>query len=118
MKLLTKPARAKLLANFQATSEAVNRGDTPPDHKPVVKLFNPCGAATWLVTELDPDGDSAFGLCDLGFGQPELGYFSIQALASTRVAMGLGIERDLHWKADKTLSQYAEIARENQHIVC
>jgi hypothetical protein len=25
------------------------------DFEPVVKLFNSCGAGTWLLTELDPD---------------------------------------------------------------
>jgi hypothetical protein len=118
VKLLTKPIRAKLEANYRATGEALANGQTPPDHMPVVKLFNPCGGATWLFTELDPeDGDSAFGLCDLGFGEPELGYASIAALASTRVGMGLGIERDIHWKATKTLSQYANEARKNGEII-
>ena len=51
MKLLTKKLRERLLAN------GVRRG---VDHCPAVKFFNPCGAATWLFTELDEDGDSAF----------------------------------------------------------
>ncbi len=38
------------------------------DHVPVVNLFDPTGPATWLLTELDADGDTLFGLCDLGFG--------------------------------------------------
>jgi hypothetical protein len=33
------------------------------DHVPVVKFFNPVGAATWLATELDEDHDTIFGLC-------------------------------------------------------
>ena len=33
------------------------------DHVPVVKFFNPVGAATWLATELDEDNDTLFGLC-------------------------------------------------------
>ena len=85
------------------------------DPRPVVKLFNPCGAATWLLTELfTEDGvDMAFGLCDLGFGTPELGYVSIDELADIRVMGGLlGIERDRHFIADKTLSEYAAEARE------
>ena len=47
------------------------------DHIPVVKLFNPMGPATWLLCELDADGDTLFGLCDLGVGEPELGYVSL-----------------------------------------
>jgi Protein of unknown function (DUF2958) len=27
---------------------------------------------TWLLTELDPDHELAFGLCDLGMGVPRL----------------------------------------------
>jgi hypothetical protein len=51
------------------------------DFKLVVKLFNPCGAATWLLTELDPDDpDIGFGLCDLGLGSPELGSVRISEL--------------------------------------
>ena len=46
MELITSAQREKLLAN------GANRG---ADHMPVVKLFNPCGAGTWLVTELDPE---------------------------------------------------------------
>ena len=51
MKLLTKKLRERLLAN------GVRRG---VDHCPAVKFFNPSGAATWLFTELDEDGDLLF----------------------------------------------------------
>jgi len=81
------------------------------DCKPVVKLFNPRGAATWLLTECDENG-IAFGLCDLGMGFPELGSVSIPEL----IAVGF-IERDLHFKATKTLSEYANEARVNQGII-
>src|SRR3546814_19613001 len=50
------------------------------DPCPVVKFFNPLGAATWLATELGRDGDTLFGLADLGFGCPELGYFSLSEI--------------------------------------
>ncbi|MFN0145959.1 MAG: DUF2958 domain-containing protein [Dehalococcoidia bacterium] len=62
-----------------------------------VKFFNPTGAATWYATEFDGD-DLFFGLCDLGFGEPELGYFSLSELLSVRVRFGLTIERDTSWK--------------------
>ena len=55
------------------------------DFEPVVKLFTPDGNATWLLTELDPNGAYlAFGLCDLGLGEPELGYVSLPELAAAR----------------------------------
>lgn len=89
------------------------------DFPPVVKLFNPCGAATWLLSELDEDGDTAFGLCDLGMGEPELGYVSLAELAEIRLRFGLYIERDEHFTANKTLGEYATAARKLGRIeVC
>jgi hypothetical protein len=112
MMLLTKAIRAKLLANGRKSAE---NGDG--DFEPVVKLFNPAGAATWLLTELDPDNeDIAFGLADLGFGTPELGSVSISELAAFRGRLGLGIERDRYFTADKRLSEYADEARKAGRI--
>ena len=89
------------------------------DFRPVVKLFNPCGAATWLLSELDEDGDTAFGLCDLGMGEPEMGYVSLEELASVTLRFGLYIERDEHFTANKTLGEYAAAARKLGRIeVC
>ena len=110
MKLLTKPIREKLIANGKA-QDKVRGTEDEIDFKPVVKLFNPCGAGTWLLTELDSeDPDIAFGLCDLGMDCPELGSVRISELESVRGPFGLGIERDLHWSADKTLLEYAREA--------
>jgi hypothetical protein len=86
------------------------------DHVPVVKLFNPCGAATWLITEMDADGDTLFSLADLGLGFPELGYASLAEISAVRLRSGLGIERDLHFKARFPLSVYAEAAHHLGHI--
>jgi hypothetical protein len=80
------------------------------DHFPVLKLFTPDAAATWLISEVDPD-DPLFGLCDLGLGYPELGYVSLAEIASAKGRLGLPVERDLHFVADKSLSVYAEEAR-------
>ena len=81
------------------------------DFKPVVKFFTPDGNCTWLLTELDAGTDIAFGLCDLGLGFPELGYVDMTDLASIRGSLGLPVERDRHFKADKTISAYTEEAR-------
>ena len=105
MMLLTKANREALVRNHHAQAESDD------DRMPVVKLFNPCGAATWLLSELDPETNIAFGLCDLGMGHPELGYVSIDELRSVRLPFGLKIERDRHWQACKTLTEYAEDAR-------
>jgi hypothetical protein len=82
------------------------------DHPPVVKLFTPDGSATWLISESDPDDpDRLFGLCDLGFGYPELGYVSLAEIAELRGKMGLPVERDQAFVANKPLSVYADEAR-------
>jgi hypothetical protein len=109
MKLLTKSLREKLIANH---NENQQRLEIPRDFQPVVKFFNPTGSGTWLITELDPETNLMFGLCDLGMGYPEIGYVSFDELREVRCAFGLGIERDMHWKASKTLSAYADEARE------
>ena len=117
MELITKAQIEQLLANGRAQREVIDQEQGALDFKPVVKLFTPDGSATWLLTELDPDGGLAFGLCDLGVGEPELGYVSLAELRSVRGKLGLPIERDLHFEADKTISVYAIEARERGHIV-
>lgn len=81
------------------------------DPLPVLKLFSPVGAATWIVTEMDPDGDTLFGLADLGFGCPELGSFSLAELFQVRLPFGLAIERDEHFEPLARLSVWTETAR-------
>ena len=65
--------------------------------KPTVKFFNPMGNQTWEIFEGSPEGDDwrLFGMCDLGFGSPELGYVMLSELQSLDVGFGLGIERDI-----------------------
>jgi hypothetical protein len=117
--MILESQRAEMLANWrkgQAASESDEEGGYDP--RPVVKLFNPCGAATWLLTELvEHEPDVAFGLCDLGHGSPELGYVSLAELAEVKLMGGaLYIERDEHFTADKTLAEYARIARETGRV--
>lgn len=107
MELLTQEIKEALLANGRRTAQ----GETI-DPFPVVKLFTPDAGATWLLTELDPlDPDLAFGLCDLGLGEPELGYVSITELKAVRGRLGLPVERDLYFNPTLPLSLYAERAR-------
>ena len=109
MELITPELREQLIAN----------GKTPDsDPVPPLKLFNPAGSGTWLVTELDPDDPSVgFGLADLGFGCPELGSFSLDELRSFQGPFGLGIERDLWFAGRWPISVYAEAARRAGRIV-
>ena len=89
-----------------------NGEDPEQDHLPVLKLFDPTGAATWLLAEMLPHNhDLLFGLCDLGLGFPELGYVSLSELEGIKGRLGLGIERDVNFVARFPLSVYAEAAR-------
>ena len=101
MHLLTPDLRARLIAN----------GQTQGHHVPVVKFFSPVGAATWLFSELDADGDTLFGLCDLGFGCPEMGSASLAEIAAVTLPLGLTIERDLCFEARFPLTVYVDAAR-------
>lgn len=104
--LFNDDIRAILLANGEKTKAGVDH-----DPFPVVKIFTPDGGATWLLSELDPDDpDIAFGLCDLGLGHPELGTVSVTELESIRGHLGLPVERDRAFVADKSLSAYADAA--------
>jgi hypothetical protein len=116
MILLLPAHRAALRANAQARAEAYRLRQSAPDPVPVVKFFNPVGAATWLATELDEDGDTLFGLADLGFGCPELGSFSLREIANLRLPLGLTIERDLSFEGLFPLSIWAEAARLTESI--
>jgi len=108
IRLLTPELRAAL--RLAATSDA-------EDKRPLVKLFNPMGAATWLASELGEDGDTLFGLADLGFGCPELGYFSLGEIEALRLPFGLRIERDLHFATSLSLTEWAAWARKAGSIV-
>ena len=105
--LFTDGQYLQLLTNGQKSSQL-------PDFQPmpVVKLFTPDGAATWLLSEIYPDDPStAYGLCDLGMGHPEFGDINLPEIASLRGKLGLPVERDLHFTAIKTLIEYADEAR-------
>ncbi len=109
MILFTAADKAKLLKQGAVQSS---------DVKPVVKLFTPWGRATWLISEIDPeDNDQLFGLCDLGMGEPELGWVSLREIQSIRGPFSLKIERDRSFTPNKTISEYASEARLEGRIV-
>ena len=106
-RLITPSQRAELLAN----GARIAAGQDIDPH-PVVKLFTPDANATWLLADLDPqDPDRAFGLCDLGFGEPELGHVLLSEIAAVRGRLGLHVERDRAFKGNRPVSHYAEEAR-------
>ena len=100
MKLMTQEQKNKMIKNH-------NDQDGSKDFKAVIKLFDPTGSGTWYLSELDPNTNIAFGLCDLGY--PELGYVSLDELSNLKVKMGLGIERDLYF-TPKTFEELQKVA--------
>ncbi|HZC94879.1 MAG TPA: DUF2958 domain-containing protein [Bradyrhizobium sp.] len=105
MILLTPEVRERLLANGR---------EPETDHVPVVKFFNPLGEGVWLATSLEADGDTLFGLADLG--EPELGSFSLAEMTSLRLPFGMGIERELLFEGMVPISVWAEAARRTGSI--
>jgi hypothetical protein len=106
-RLIPEPLQAQLRANA-ATPEA--------DHVPVLKLFNPVGPGVWLLTEVDADGDTMFGLCDLDMGCPELGSVSLREIISVKLPFGLTIERDVAFLGRVPISRWAEVARQTGSV--
>ncbi|QRE76829.1 DUF2958 domain-containing protein [Methylobacterium aquaticum] len=108
MRLIDAATRELLLSNGR---------DRDADHHPVLKLFNPTGPATWLICAMETDGDTLFGLCDLGFGEPELGYVSLAEIEEVSAGLAIGLERDTSFRPTHPISVYARAAREAGRIV-
>lgn len=103
MKLITASIMKQLKKNFKKTLE------TGESKKIVLKLFG--GAMTWLITEIEDDNDTLWGLCDIGQGCCEFGTVSLSELQSVKFPpFGLGIERDMYFKGGSVESfrQYYE----------
>lgn len=66
-----------------------------------VKIFDPCGSWTWFITEWDGE-DTCFGL--VKGHETELGYISLDELATVDGRLGIGLEIDVHF-LPKTLGQ-------------
>lgn len=110
MKLITKEIETKLRSNEALPVE---------ERMPHLKLFNPVGSGTWLVSEIESgsveDGTAIlFGLAHIH--EPEMGSFSLSELTSMRLPLGLSIERDRSWRPTKTLVEYAQDARSQGYI--
>jgi len=111
--LTTKPERAQLLANGEA--RATGRAIDPV---PVVRLFTPDAHVTWLLAALDPaDGDTAYGLIDLGLGMPALGTVKLSDLESIVGPRKQPVMRDRYFQPVRALSEYVRLAQENGGIV-
>jgi hypothetical protein len=95
---------------------AARARDGQLDPLPVVKLYTLDAGAVWLLTELDADGDKAYGLCDSGTGHSELGHVSLSALEGVRGPRGMRILADPHFKASQPLSAYLSDAQRDGSI--
>jgi len=89
MKLITADIMKKFVKNNQKTIETGETQDI------VLKLFGGSNS-TWLITEIDTDNDTMWGLCDIGHGFCEFGTVSLSELKSIKFPpFGLGVERDM-----------------------
>lgn len=110
--LTTADERAQLLANGEA--RAAGRSIDP---LPVVRLFTPDAHATWLLAALEPtDGDTAWGLIDLGIGMPELGTVKLSDLAAIVGPHQKPVLRDLYFRASRPMSDYVRLAQRDGSI--
>jgi hypothetical protein len=110
--LITDEQRVQLLDNGAAAARGEQR-----DPFPVVKLYTLDAHATWLLTELSPgDGDTAFGLIDLGIGTPELGHVRLSVLEGIRGPQNLAVVRDPHFTPRRRLSEYVQLAQADGSI--
>lgn len=115
--MLIPPETCALLRANARAARAAGLTDAQFDPVPPVKLFSPLSAATWLATELDADGDTLFGLADLGFGCPELGSFSLGEIAALRLPFGRRIERDHGFRTVFPLSIWTAWVRRSGSIL-
>lgn len=102
MKLLTQAIKRKLPKIYATES-------IPLEEKPIIcKFFNPIGFGNWYVIEGEQKEDDFifFGLVDLH--EQEFGYFSLRELESTRLPLGMKIERDIYFEDYKVKDVYSQ----------
>lgn len=87
-KFLTK----EILNDFRKVWDQRNASD------PIVvcKYFDPCSQRTWYATEYEERGNICFGY--VVWIEGERGYFSLDELRDYKWPLGIGIERDAHFK--------------------
>ena len=110
--LVTAEQRAQLLA--VGAARAAGRSIDP---MPAVRLLPPDAHATWLLAALDPaDGDTAWGLIDLGIGMPAQGTVKLSELAGIVGPRQQPVMRDLYFQPTRTLSEYTRLAERDGAI--
>lgn len=110
--LVTAEQRAQLLAVGEARAAGQEI-----DPLPVVRLFTPDAHVTWLLAAIDPaDGDTAWGLIDLGIGMPALGTVKLSDLSAIVGPQQRRVLRDLYFHPARPLSEYVLLARRDGSI--
>ena len=102
MKLLTK--------EIESMFKKVGYQDGVEDPVVVAKFFTPWTNWTWFATEYDPESRLFFGM--VHGHEKELGYFSLDELASVKGPFGMGIERDMAFDPNRynELAKLSEVA--------
>ena len=90
MKLIT-PELEELFKEYPLYSQQDEK-----DPLVICKFFDPCGSATWYITEYDPVEKIGFGFVT-GLFEDEFGYVSLTEMESIKRPFGLTIERDLYF---------------------
>ncbi|MEK6385783.1 MAG: DUF2958 domain-containing protein [Paraburkholderia tropica] len=110
--LTTADERTQLLANGAARAAGQHI-----DPLPVVRLFTPDAHAIWLLAALDPaDGNTAWGLIDLGIGMPAMGTVKLSDLAGIVGPQQRPVLRDVYFRAARPLSEYVRLAQRDGSI--
>jgi len=111
----TKLNPIQQLFTSQQFKQLVENSKTRKENaRAIVRFFGP-GGQQWILTEAEVHKDEetgevedviCFGLCDMGFGCPELGYVSMRELIETgRKGWRFQVERDLYF-TPKLLNEY------------
>lgn len=98
------------LLNEEILKQFRRVGNQSENEDPIVvcKFFNPTGAGTWFATEYDENEQIFFGYASIFHDyNDEWGSFSLSELEDYKGRLGLGIERDLHFKSAK----FSEVAK-------
>jgi hypothetical protein len=103
MELFTKEILEKAKAQYPLGSEMANQ-------MIIAKFFNPTGAGTWYLMNMDPNDENyCWGIVDLF--EVEMGSFSKSELESFKGPLGLGIERDLHFEPVNAKELWGELMK-------
>jgi hypothetical protein len=98
MKLITAEIQKKLEKNYQNYENTGEIGNV------VLKFFGGSNC-TWLITDIDPNGDTMHELCDIGHGFCEFGTVSLSELKALRFPpFGLPVERDRFFQGSSVQS--------------